>query len=280
MRPDGPAEDFAPLAGRVAVVTGVSRRVGIGFAIARRLIGLGASVMVHHHRAHDEAQAWGGDDLEALLAELRDHQRHHGSRSARLADTAADLGQPDASEQLIARTVHLFGQVDILVANHARSAPDGSLGQLTADVLDGHWAVDARSTILLAQAFAEAHHDDRPGRIVFLTSGQHLGPMPGEVAYAAAKAALAGVTLTLADQLAHRGITLNTVNPGPVDTGYATAAEIAATTSMFPAGRWGRPDDPARLISWLCTDDAAWITGQVINTEGGFARWRPPPAGD
>jgi len=104
--------------------------------------------------------------------------------------------------------------------------------------------------------------------------------MPGEVAYAAAKAALAGITLTLADQLAHRGITLNTVNPGPVDTGYATSAELAATTSMFPAGRWGRPDDPARLISWLCTDDAAWITGQVINSEGGFARWRPPTATD
>lgn len=280
MRPDRPAEDLAPLAGRVAVVTGVSRRAGIGFAIARRLIGLGASVMVHHHQAHDEAQAWGGDDLDALLAELREHQQQHGPRSARLADTAADLADTEAPEQLIARTVDLFGQVDILVANHARSAPDGDLGQLTANILDGHWAVDARSTILLAQAFAERHQDERPGRIVFLTSGQNLGPMPGEVAYAAAKAALSGITLTLADQLAPRGVTLNTVNPGPVDTGYATAAELAATTSMFPAGRWGRPDDPARLISWLCTDDAAWITGQVINTESGFARWRPPASSD
>lgn len=280
MRPNRPVEDLAPLAGRVAVVTGVSRRAGIGFAIARRLIGMGASVMVHHHQAHDDTQEWGGDDLDALLAELRDHQQQHGARSARLADTAADLADPEAPEQLIARTFARLEQVDILVANHARSAPDGNLGRLTADILDGHWAVDARSTILLAQAFAEHHRDDRPGRIVFLTSGQHLGPMPGEVAYAAAKAALAGITLTLSDQLAHRGITLNTVNPGPVDTGYATAAELAATTSMFPAGRWGRPDDPARLITWLCTDDAAWITGQVLNTEGGFARWRPPTSND
>lgn len=264
------------MAGRVAVVTGVSRRSGIGFAIARRLIGLGASIMVHHHQTHDEAQAWGSDDLNALLTELRDHQQHHGSPAARLADTAADLSLPAAPEQLLARAVEHFGRVDILVANHARSAPDGALGQLTADILDGHWAVDARSTILLAQAFAEQHDDVRPGRIVFLTSGQHLGPMPGEVAYAASKAALSGITLTLADQLAHRGITLNTVNPGPVDTGYATGPDHAAVASMFPTGRWGHPDDPARLISWLCTDDAAWITGQVINTEGGFARWRPP----
>lgn len=279
MHPDRPAEALAPLAGRVAVITGVSRRAGIGFAVARRLIGLGASVMVHHHQAHDEAQAWGGDDLEAVLAELCDHQHQHSSPTAHLADIASDLTEPDAPEEVIARTLEVFGHVDILVANHARSAPDGALGELDADVLDGHWAVDARSTILLAQAFAARHHDDRPGRIVFLTSGQGLGPMPGEVAYAAAKAALAGVTLTLADQLAPRGITLNTVNPGPVDTGYATATELAATASMFPAGRWGRPDDPARLISWLCTDDAAWITGQVINTEGGFARWRAPTPG-
>lgn len=153
--------------------------------------------------------------------------------------------------------VEALGRVDVLVGNHARSAPDGDLGDLTAEVLDGHGAVDARSTILLTQASAHTHRDDQPGRIVFLTSGQRLGPMPGEVAYPAAKAALLGVTPTLADQLAHRHITLNTVNPGPVDTGDATGADHVADASMFPTGRWGQPDDAARLITWLCTDDAA-----------------------
>lgn len=119
--------------------------------------------------------------------------------------------------------LHRFGGVDICVANHARSHPDAGLGELTAEVLDGHWAVDARSVIPLVQAFAGAHQPERgAGRVVLLSSGQQLGPMPGEIAYAAAKAALAGVTATLADELADRGITLNTVNPGPVDTGYTT----------------------------------------------------------
>ena len=66
---------------------------------------------------------------------------------------------------------------------------------------------------------------------------------------------------------------MNTVNPGPVDTGYAPPDVVAAVAASFPGGRWGEPDDPARLIAWLTTDEARWITGQVINTEGGFRRW-------
>jgi 3-oxoacyl-[acyl-carrier protein] reductase len=96
--------------------------------------------------------------------------------------------------------------------------------------------------------------------------------MPDEVAYAAAKGAIASITRTLADHLADRGITLNTVNPGPVDTGYAPPEIHEAVRRRFPSGRWGEPDDPARLIAWLTTDDAAWITGQTINIEGGFRR--------
>lgn len=263
-----------PLRGRVAVVTGASRRAGIGVAIARRLLELGASVLIHHYRAHDDAQSWGGDDIDAVLAELRAHQRERGDPDARVTGLDADLGEPGAPEQVVNNAHATFGHLDICVANHARSHPDGSLGELTAEILDGHWTVDARSVILLTQAFAARHDDARPGgRVVFLTSGQHLGPMPSEIAYAAAKAALAGITLTLAEQLADRGITLNTVNPGPVDTGYPTEADRRALAHRFPSKRWGQPDDPARLIAWLCTDDARWITGQIINTEGGFRRW-------
>ncbi|MCO5546671.1 hypothetical protein L7F22_000105 [Adiantum nelumboides] len=154
-----------------------------------------------------------------------------------------------------------------------------STGELSEE-LDRHWAVDARASILLTQAWANAHDDTRSGgAAVLLTSGQARGPMPGEVAYAAAKAAVAGITPTLADQLADRRLRVNTVNPGPVDTGYLGADAFRAMAPMFPFGRFGEPDDPARLIAWLCTDEAAWITGQVIDSEGGFARhrngWRP-----
>jgi 3-oxoacyl-[acyl-carrier protein] reductase len=122
--------------------------------------------------------------------------------------------------------------------------------------------------------FNAAQHDGRPGgRIIFMTSGQDLGPMTGEIAYAASKGALASITRTLADSLASRPITLNTVHPGPVDTGYATPEDHETVRRHFPQGRWGTPDDPARLIAWLATDEAAWITGQIIHTEGGFRRF-------
>lgn len=262
-----------PLRGRVAVVTGVSRRQGIGFATAVRLAAAGADLFITHHRAHDEAQPWGADDIEAVLGGIRDARLDEGQR---VADMPVDLAAPDAPDWVMARAVETYGHVDILICNHARSGGDGSLGELTAEMLDGHWAVNTRSTLLLVQAFAAQHDGREGGRVVLMTSGQGLGPLPGEVAYGASKAALSGITLTLADQLADDGITLNTVNPGPVDTGYMTPELSEYLAPMFPMGRMGRPDDPARLIEWLVTDEGRWMTGQVLNTEGGFARWRTP----
>ena len=263
-----------PLAGRVAIVTGVSRRVGIGLAVARRLAALGAGLFVTSWAAHDREQPWGADPggVAAVLAEL-------GSGDAsspavgRVEHLEADLLDPEAPDRVMAAAVEAFGHVDILVCNHARSSL-GGLGQLTTAELDASFAVNTRAVLLLVQAFA-AQHDGRPGgRVVLFTSGQHLGPMPGELAYAASKGALVEVTASLADTLADRGITVNTINPGPTDTGYVDQATRERVATMFPAGRWGAPDDAARLVAWLCTDDAAWVTGQVVNSEGGFRRFR------
>ena len=112
------------------------------------------------------------------------------------------------------------------------------------------------------------------GRLVLFSSGQRLGPMPGELAYAASKAAVENLTFQLSPLLMARGITVNCVNPGPVDTGYLTGADHAAVAAMFPDGRWGTPERTALLVDWLCSADAGWITGQVIDSEGGFNRYR------
>lgn len=257
------ARDPLPLRGRVALVTGASRRAGIGYAICRRLAAYGASVFVHHFSPHDAAQPWGADEVSSVVDGVR------AVASAPVADMSADLSDPTAPAALVSAAVDRLGGLDILVCNHARSGSDGPLSALSADMLDAHWTVNARASLLLAQAFAAL---GGPGRLIFLTSGQNEGPMPGEVAYAASKGALWSITATLADELADQGITVNAVNPGPVDTGYAPPDAHAAVAARFPAGRWGEPDDPARLIAWLATDEARWITGQVINTEGGFRR--------
>jgi 3-oxoacyl-[acyl-carrier protein] reductase len=260
-----------PLAGRVALVTGVSRRVGIGLAVARRLAALGAGLFVTSWTAHDREQPWGADPggLDAVLAELGGGDAPGVGRVEHLE---ADFQDPAAPDRVMAAAVEAFGHVDILVCNHARSSA-GGLGELTAAELDATLAVNTRAVLLLVQAFA-ARHDGRPGgRVVLFSSGQHLGPMPGELAYAASKGALVEVTASLADALADRGITVNTINPGPTDTDYVDQATRERVARRFPAGRWGAPDDAARLVAWLCTDDAAWVTGQVVNSEGGFRRF-------
>lgn len=252
------ARDPLPLRGKVALVTGASRRAGIGYAICRRLAAYGASVFVHHYSAQDATR-----DVDGVLAGVRD------VASAGVADLSVDLADPAGPARLVAAAVAEFGRLDILVCNHALSGQDGPLSTMTAAKLDAHWQVNARASLLLAHEFAAL---GTPGRLIFLTSGQNQGPMRGEVAYAASKGALWSITATLADELAEQGITVNAVNPGPVDTGYAPPAARAAVAARFPGGDWGEPDDPARLIAWLVTDEARWITGQVINTEGGFRR--------
>jgi 3-oxoacyl-[acyl-carrier protein] reductase len=253
--------------GRIAVVTGVSRRAGIGFAIARALLADGTRVLVHSYAEHDATQPWGVDPggVPALIDEL-------GGIGPRLRHVEADLGDPDAAGLVIDRAVDEFGAVDVLVANHAHNA-SGTLETVTADELDAAWAVNARAAVLLAQAFGARHDDARPeGRIVLFTSGQHIGPMADELPYAISKGAIHQMTRSLADALADRGITVNTINPGPVDTGWPSPELLERLRPAFPAGRWGRPEDIASIVRWIASGESAWLTGQVINAEGGFRR--------
>lgn len=257
----------SPLSGRVALVTGVSRRRGIGFAIASRLASMGASLAVHHHGPHDTAQYGAADDLDSLLGELTESL----AEGARLVDVPGDLGDADVAQAVVDTARGALGHLDVLVCNQAHGGDAVSLDELTAQALDRHWSVNARATLLLTRAFA-AQHDGRPGgRVIWLTSGQDLGPMSDNLAYATSKAALAGITRSVADDLVLRGILLNTVNPGPVNTGYLDDAP-QALLRQFPLHRFGEPDDPARLVAWLVSDEGAWVVGQVLHSEGGFRR--------
>lgn len=243
--------------------------------MARRLAAYGASVYAHHHVPHDADMPWGADRPEDVAAGIREAL---ADPEARVVEGPGDLSDPAAPAELIATAADaLGGRVDILVANHALSGSDGPLDTIDAPMLDSHWAVDTRSVILLVQAYARLRAALPPrtagGRVVMMTSGQDIaGGMPDEIAYALQKGALASVTRSLATTLAEHAVTVNTVNPGPVDTDYMTGDAYAAVAAMFPAGRWGMPDDPARLIAWLSTDEAEWVTGQVIDSEGGFRR--------
>ena len=157
----------------------------------------------------------------------------------------------------------------MLVVNHARSG-DGRLDELTAEHLDAFLHENVRASLLLVKEFAAQFEGDA-GRVVLLTSGAHLGPMTGEVAYAVSKGALAIATATLADELAdarhHRE--LRQPRPDRHRLGPRRGRSEAAH-AVRALGRAGRR---ARLVAWLCSDDARWVTGQVIDSEGGFRRF-------
>jgi 3-oxoacyl-[acyl-carrier protein] reductase len=228
---------------RAALITGVGRPEGIGFALAERLAGQGYRLA-----------------LQAIEPD-----------APRLEDAthiSADFTDPEAPERVVAEAFDALGHVDALVVNHTRSVRQG-LGELTAEEIDVSLAINVRAALLLVQAF-HARHDGRPGgRIVLMTSGQHRGPMPGELPYIAGKGALHQLTRSLAEATAPKRITVNAVDPGATDTGWADEATYNWILEEEPFGRWGQPEDAARLIGFLCSEDAGWITGQVITSAGG-----------
>jgi 3-oxoacyl-[acyl-carrier protein] reductase len=250
------------LEGRTAIVTGASRRAGIGFAIVERLCELGAAVLAAGWTPHDAAQPWGPDP--DIGPAYRDVAEQLGGR---IAYVERDLADPDAPAALVRDAADRFGHVDILVANHARSGL-GRLSEITAESIDAFLRENVRATLMLVKEFA-GRHDGRPGgRVVIMTSGQHLVGMPREVGYAVSKGAEQQATATLAAELMPRGITVNCVNPGPTDTGWGLRDRNPA--GAMPLGRWGEASDAARLVAWLCTSEAGWITGQTVNSDGGF----------
>jgi 3-oxoacyl-[acyl-carrier protein] reductase len=228
---------------RSALITGVGRSNGIGYALAQRLAGQGYRL--------------------ALQALEPDAPRLEGA-----VQISGDFVDPDTPERVVAEACDALGHLDVLVVNHAYSSQHG-LGELEAAELDRALAINVRASLLLVQAF-HARHDGRPGgRIVMMTSGQHRGPMPGELPYIAGKGALHQLTPSLAAAAAPKGITVNTVDPGATDTGWPDEATRAWVLERQPFGRWGQPEDAARLLAFLCSEEAGWITGQVITSSGG-----------
>ncbi len=242
-------------------MTGLSRRAGIAMAVAQRLDAMGATVFASGWPTHDAEMPWGEQELGELPFTVGRH----------------DLEHPAAPHELIDETIELHGRLDIVVAVHARSSHQ-SLAAVDATELDRCWAANVRSIVLLAQRFA-AVHEPAPlasppfGRMLWFTSGQHVAPMDGEIAYAVTKGALHQMTRSIDHALSASRIIANCVNPGPVDTGWASGDVVAHVADMFPDRRWGTPADVANLIAFLVSDDGCWIRGQVIDSEGGFSRF-------
>jgi 3-oxoacyl-[acyl-carrier protein] reductase len=237
------------LEGRVALVTGSSR--GIGAAIARRLASDGASIVIHYGSKRAPA--------DALAKEIP------GARVLR-----ADLASSTAPSELVRAAFDAFGALDILV-NNAGALEVGSVDALGAESIDRMFAINVRAVILATREFAAVTHS-RAGRVINISSIAGSLPTGGAAVYAATKAAVESLTRSHATELGPRGITVNAVAPGPTATDMydtfpaATRSLVARTIAL---GRFGRPEDIAPVVAFLASDDAEWVTGQVINARGG-----------
>lgn len=237
--------------------------IGIGAAICRNLTAAGADIAFTHFLAYDQEQ-YGAPPKgpEQLRAELL-------ATGVRVHDIEYDLSKPNIAGPLLDNVEQAIGPVDILVNNAAYSTHD-AWDTLTEESLDMHMAVNLRATAMLTVEYARRFSRGSGGRVINFSSGQHLGLMPNELAYASSKGAIIAFTQSIAPDLARLGITANVINPGPTDTGWMSDELKSALIETIPSGRIGQPEDAARLVGWLASDDARWITGQVINSEGGL----------
>ncbi|MUL36634.1 glucose 1-dehydrogenase [Gloeocapsopsis dulcis] len=241
------------LNGKVALVTGASR--GIGAATAKHLAAAGAKVAVNYVKNADAAY----QVVQAI-------EQVGGVAIA----IAADVADPTQVKQLFTTVTEQFGTLHILV-NNAGTAESAPLSQIDDGHIERQFDLNVRGLIYACQEASRWFEGE--GRIINLSSVVADG-VPGGAVYAATKAAVNAITRSLAIELGDRQIAVNAVSPGPVDTDLAqtvnTAKSFQQMVSRTPLGRLGVPDDIARAIAFLAPDDAAWITGQIIGTDGGF----------
>ncbi|MFC4618876.1 SDR family oxidoreductase [Camelliibacillus cellulosilyticus] len=243
----------------MALVTGASHPNDIGSAICRKLASEAKDIFFTHWGAIAD---WGKTFTQEIL-----------DMGVRCGCISIDLADPNAAFQVLDAVTNQLGFPTILVNNAAHSTRDGYM-VLDAETLDAHYAVNMRSTFLLCAEFARRFKNSqlKSGSIVNMTSGQDLGAMVGELAYVATKVAISAFTKTLSVEVAPLGVTVNAVNPGSTDSTWMTDEIRRDLLPKYPMGRIGLPEDVARLVGFLTSDDARWITGQVINSEGGFYR--------
>lgn len=250
------ASSTTPLADRVAVVTGGSR--GIGRAIALELAQRGASLIVNYNSKSEAA--------DAVVAEI---VKAGGKAFA----VQADVAKVDDANNLIKAAIDKFGKIDILI-NNAGITRDMLIMMMSEDSWDAVMDTNLKGTFNCSKAAVRHMMKARTGRIVNITSVSGQIGNPGQTNYSASKAGQIGFTKALAREVASRNITINAVAAGYVETDiWAGVPEGARSTllAMIPLGRKGNPEDIAHAVAFLVSDEASYITGQVLAVDGGMA---------
>lgn len=252
------------LSGKVALVTGVSRNIGIGAAISRYLAESGANIFTTYYRPFDELMPWGSNSNEAedIIESLK-------LQEVKASGIEANLAEAETPKKLFDEVEKTLGKVDILI-NNAAHDQQADIYSLSPELLDTHYAVNVRGTTLLCAEFVKRHDGREGGRIINLTSGQTLAPMPENLPYAITKGAIEALTISLSASLTSKNITVNAVDPGATDTGWMSDQFRSKLENEAPFGRVGMPEDAAKIVLFLASAQGQWITGQIIRSRGGM----------
>lgn len=245
----------------VALVTGASRSVGIGAAIALALAQSGWDVAITFWRPYDSSMPWGSDpeEVQSLRASLE-------SRGARATAIEADLSQTGSAEYIFDAVERDLGPVTSLVMAHCYSV-DSDILTTSVESFDRHFAINARATWLLVRELGRRFRGEHgTGRIIALTSDHTAGNLP----YGASKGALDRIVLAAASEFRALGVTANVINPGATDTGWMSQELMADVRRWTLLGRIGMPQDCANLVRFLCSPEGGWINGQLLYSNGGI----------
>jgi 3-oxoacyl-[acyl-carrier protein] reductase len=251
---------------QIAIITGTSRLKGIGRAICVELAKSGIDIFFTFWTDYDKQMPWNVEDNEPDL--IQTEIRNFGVRCEKLE---LNFLENTSIESLFNEVENKLGFATILV-NNATYSTQTSIEKITVEELDKHYIVNFKVPTLLISEFVRRFQGQKNGRIINLTSGQTLSFMNNEIAYATTKSAIETLTRTISQEIANKGITINAVNPGLTDTGWLDEKQEKIFKDRFPMGRLGQPTDVAKLISFLASENAEWVTGQVIHSEGGFIR--------
>lgn len=246
---------------RIALVTGTSRIKGLGRSICIELAKQNMDVFFTYWRAYDKQMPWKSEDHEPDRIQKEIHELGVLCEKVEL-----DLSKENSTSVLLDMVEERLGAPSVLINNATYSTPT-DIKSITPHELDQHYLVNVKAATLLCVDFVKRFQGARHGRIINISSGQSLSSMSSEIAYAITKGAIETLTRTIAHEIASKGITINAVNPGLTDTGWLTEEQKTRFTGRFPMGRLGQPEDAAKLIAFLASEDAEWITGQIIHSE-------------